>query len=256
LGRRDTKRTRSTITTAIAVDRIRKMSDGVVEDVEEALALQTALEAGNDTIREIRGSGPPLSFYGAHAYEAIKRGLTISLALTLAKLFDPATLYVSRAKNGRRGSVNKSDIISIPLLLRLLKQRRCQAFLGREARGWNAALGHAVNRATAISAANAAVAAYADFRRTQKGRSAARILKTFRNHHLAHRLLDKRAPLPRYRDLFLLLEVAARVAEKARLAVTGVSWDVEESGDVWKTHCKAFWGPALKGLIEGERQRQ
>jgi AbiU2 len=255
LGRRDTRRTRSTITTAIAVDRIRKMTDGVVQDVEDAFALKTALESGNETIREIRGDGPPLSFYGAHGYEAIKRGLTISLALTLAKLFDPATLYVSRARNGRRGGANKSDIISIPLLVRLLKQRRCQAFLGTEARGWTPALDHmdTVNQVTAISAANEAVAAYDDFRRTHDGRSAARILKTFRNRQLAHRLLDKPALPPRYRDLFLLLGVAGRVAGKARLAVTGVSWDVEETGDVWRTHSKAFWEPALKGVIEAER---
>ena len=85
--------------------------------------------------------------------------------------------------------------------------------------------------------------AYDDFRRTREGRSAARILKIFRNDNLAHRLLDKSAPAPRYRELFLLLDVAAKVAEKARLAVTGVSWDVEDSRDVRTMHHQGILGP-------------
>jgi hypothetical protein len=258
LARHETTRMRSTITAAVAVDRVRKMTDGIVQDVEHALILQTALEAGNDTIREIRGEGPALSFYGAHGYEGIQLGLTVSLALTLARLFDPAALFVSRAKKGRRGSVNKSDIISVPLLVRLLKQRRCQTFLGKQARGWTPTLDRmeVFNEQSAIGAANAAVAAYEDFRRTHKGRSAARILKIFRNHALAHRLLDKPAPPPRYRELFLLLDVAAAVAAKARLAVTGVSWDVQDTRDVRTAHSKAFWDLAIKGVIEADRRRQ
>jgi hypothetical protein len=247
----------STISTAMAVDRIRKMTDGIIEDVERAIDLQTALEAGNDTIREIQGDGPALSFYGAYGYEAIRLGLTVSLVLTLAKLFDPAMLFVSRAKKGTRWRANKSDIVSIPLLVRLLKQRRCQAFLGKHARGWTPTLDHmeTVHEESAIGAANAAVAAYEDFRRTREGRSAARILKKFRNHNLAHRLLDKSAPAPQYRELFLLLDVAAEVAEKARLAVTGVSWDVKDSREVRTMHSKGFWDPAIRGVIEANRRR-
>lgn len=251
-------RGRATISTALAVDRIRKMTDGIIEDVERAITLQTALEAGNDIIRELRGDGPPLRIYGAHAYETIKFGLTVSLALTLAKLFDPAKLFVSRGKKGQRLSANKSDIVSIPLLVRLLKQCRCQSFLGKQARGWTPTLGHmeAVNEQSAIDAANAAIATYHGFRRTHKGRSAARTLKLFRNHALAHRLLDKPTRPPRYVELFLLLDVASKVAEKARLAVTGVSWDVKDSREVWTTHSKVFWDPAIKAVIEANRRRQ
>ena len=243
------RRTASTISTAMAVARIRKMTDGIIQDVEQAIDLQTALAAGNDTIREIQGDGPALSFYGGRGYEVIKLGLTVSFALTLAKLFDPEKLFVSRAKNGKRWRANKSDIVSIPFLVRLLKQRRCQASLGKHARGWTPTLDHTetLHEESAIDAANAAVAAYEDFRRTREGRSAARDLKRFRNDNLAHRLLDKSARPPRYCELFLLLDVAAKVAEKARLAVTGVSWDVEECRDRRRTHSKAFWDPAIRG---------
>jgi hypothetical protein len=56
---------------------------------------------------------------------------------------------------------------------------------------------------SAIGAANTALSAYEDSRRTRDGWSAARILKMFRNNELAHRLLDKPAPRPRYSELFL-----------------------------------------------------
>jgi hypothetical protein len=174
----------------------------------------------------------------------------------LAKLFDPAKLFVLRGTKGQRLSANKSDIVSIPLLVRLLKQRRCQRFLGKQARGWTPTLDHmeTVNEQSAINAVNAAIAAYDDFRRTHKGRSAARTLKIFRNHALAHRLLDKPAPRPRYRELFLLLDVAATIAKQARLAVTGVHWDVEDSREAWTERSKAFWEPAIKGVIDAERR--
>jgi hypothetical protein len=67
--------------------------------------------------------------------------------------------------------------------------------------------------------------------------------------------LDKSAPAPQYRESFLLLDVAAKVAEKARLAVTGVSWDVKDSRDVRTMHSKAFWDPAIRGVIEANRGR-
>jgi hypothetical protein len=238
-----------TISTDKAVDRVRKMTDGIIEDVEHALALHTALEAGNDTIRELQGDGPPLSFYGANAYTAIRFGLTASLALTLAKLFDPAKLFVPRKTKDWRKSPNNSDKVSIPLLVRLLKQHRCQAFLREQARKWTPELDHieSVHEESAIDALNAAIAAYDDFRRTHKGRTAARTLKRFRDHTLVHRLLDKPAPRPRFGELFLLLNVAAKVVEKARLAVTGVNWDVEDTREVWTAHSKAFWEPATGG---------
>lgn len=106
-------RARAAISTAIAIERIEKMTQGVIQDVQRALALQAALEVGNDTIRELRGDGPALSFYGAYAYEEIRFGLIASLALTLAKLFDPVTLFLPPAMKKRR-SVNKSDIYLNP----------------------------------------------------------------------------------------------------------------------------------------------
>ena len=77
----------------------------------------------------------------------------------------------------------------------------------------------------------------------------------FRNNELAHRLLDEPARPPRYSDLYLLVDVAATVAAKASLAVTGDHWDVEDTREARAMHSKAFWDPALKGVIEAERRQ-
>lgn len=110
------------------------MTQGIVQGVQRALALKAALEVGNDIIVKLRGDRPALNFYGAPAYDEIMFALTASLTLTLSKLFDPVTLFLLPAKK-KKQSVNKSDVISIPLLVRLLKQRRCQTVLGKQARG-------------------------------------------------------------------------------------------------------------------------
>jgi hypothetical protein len=144
---------RSTLSQAVAVERIDKMTAAIVEDVEIAILLRSALEAGNDVIHEIRGGKPALNFYGAHCYEAIRHGLIVSLALALAKLFDPTRLYDSRAKKKRRDKgPNDSDVISIPLLARLLKQRRCRSVPSRRARTWTPQLAgmEAYNEASAL----------------------------------------------------------------------------------------------------------
>jgi hypothetical protein len=109
---------------------MQKMTQGIIQDVQRALALKAALEVGNDTLRKLRGDRPALNFYGAPAYDEIMFALTASLALTLSKLFDPVTLFLPPATK-KKQSVNKSDVISIPLLVRLLKQRRCQTVLGK-----------------------------------------------------------------------------------------------------------------------------
>ena len=76
------------------------MTDGIIEDVERAIDLQTALEAGNDTIREIQGDGPALSFYGAYGYEAIRFGLTASLVLAFGEALRSCEAVCFACKEG------------------------------------------------------------------------------------------------------------------------------------------------------------
>jgi hypothetical protein len=134
------RKTRSTLTAAVAIDRIDKMVPMIVQNVETAIALESALEVGNDVIGELRGSGDPLNFYGAHCYNVIRFALTQSWALTLAKLFDPEEV-LPRKKKGvrvkrkdRPRHPNDTNTVSIPLFVRLLRQTRCQSALSQRAR--------------------------------------------------------------------------------------------------------------------------
>ncbi|MGO8799685.1 MAG: hypothetical protein ACLQJL_11435 [Roseiarcus sp.] len=253
------KRNRSTLKKHDAITRVDSMVAAIDQDVEIAMLLDAALEAGNAVVHELKGEKPALNFYGAHCYEAIRLGLILSLALTLAKLFDPAKLFVASKRKGKRfgrsRSPNDSDIVSIPLLIRLLKQKRCRSAMGQRARGWTPQLEdmESANEATALEALDAAVADYDKFRRGHAGRRAARVLKDFRNKRLAHSLLRKPPKtIPRFGDLSHLLEVAMIVISNARLAVFGKNLDIEDIREERRRQSRFFWEPAIKSVIEFE----
>jgi hypothetical protein len=67
-----------------------------------------------------------------------------------------------------------------------------------------------------------AVSAYADLCRPRAGRQSLRYLATFRNEALAHIRIDAAlADLPRYNELFQLVDVAKAVVGGAMMAVLG-----------------------------------
>ncbi len=253
------KKGRSTLKKSDAIQRIDKMVPMIVEDVEAAMVLKSALETGNEVVRKLRGESAALNFYGAHCYEAIRLGLILGLALTLAKLFDPAKLFDGRPRKNnqsmRSGSPNKSDIVSIPHLVRLLKQKRCRSTLGERARDWTPEIAgwEPHNEATALEALDTAVGAYVGFRRGHEGRSAANVLKNFRNKRLAHSLIGQSMKRPpRFKELSLLLEVAMKVTAGVRLAVAGRPWDIEDTREEQRRQGMAFWEPAINGVIKAE----
>ena len=65
-------RKRSTIKNADAIDRIDKMLPPIIENVRIAIKLESALETGNEVVREIRGDAEHRPhWYGANCYRAI-----------------------------------------------------------------------------------------------------------------------------------------------------------------------------------------
>ena len=121
-------RKRSTIKNADAIYRIDKMVPLIIENVRIAIKLESALETGNEVVREIRGDAEHRPhWYGANCYNTVINSVTLNLALTLARLFDPGA---------KRMHPNKRDVASIPLLLRLIKQKRCRSALINRARDW------------------------------------------------------------------------------------------------------------------------
>lgn len=177
-------RKRSTIKNAVAIDRIDKMIPLIIENVRIAIKLESALDTGNEVIREIRGDaehGP--HWYGANCYNTVINSVTLNLALTLARLFDPGA---------KRMRPNKRDVASIPLLLRLIKQKRCRSALIKRAHDWTPQIADLASEheATVLREIDAAVAVYTGLMSNHEGRTAAATLKGFRDKKLAHSLID------------------------------------------------------------------
>jgi len=239
----------STIKKAVAIDRIDKMVPLIIDNVSIAMRLESTLETGNETIAVIRGGaerGP--QWYGAHCYSTVSYSVTLTLALTLARLFDAGS---------RNRHANRRGVASIPLLLRLLKQKRCRSVLVCRARDWTPAIPSMAthHEATVNQAIDAAIAAYAKLMSNPSGRAVAARLKEFRDKKLAHSLIDAVLnSLPKFEDLFLLLKVAMEVTAHARLAVAGIHWEPDDFREEGQRQGRAFWNPAIKAVIEAEQR--
>src|SRR5262249_23521991 len=125
---------------ADAVDRLDTMIPLIVRDVEIAIQVEAALETANsivmgDELRDVR-------FYGADSFNAAQLSMSNFLALVLAKLFETPGPRWGLSKSSR---YNISDVASIPLMIRLLKQARCRKRLRNRARDWTPQLRHSAD---------------------------------------------------------------------------------------------------------------
>ena len=116
---------------AEAIKRLDEMIPLIVRDVEVAIQVEAALETANalvmsDELKDVR-------FYGADSFNIAQQSMSNFLALVLAKLFETPGPRWGLAKSSR---YNVSDVASIPLLVRLLKQTRCRKRLRDRARNW------------------------------------------------------------------------------------------------------------------------
>jgi HEPN superfamily AbiU2-like protein len=229
-----------TITRAMALQRIDKMLSLVLENVKIALHQEAALRTANMVVRSSVRSDRYL--YGAECYHTIRNALALNLALTLSRLFD---------ESGRR-QVNKKNVASIPLLIRLLRQKRCRKVLAERAKGW---IKNSPTQLADLDAAqcerdiDAASEAYDGLRRVPECRLARKRLKRFRNKMLAHNVMNVviRA-LPEYRQLFMLMRSASMIVGHAKQAL-GDNEPLERFARERRRQAKAFWGPALTGAV-------
>jgi hypothetical protein len=225
-----------------ALDRLDAMIDLIYRDVLIAIEVEAALEMANEIVT---GELRDVHFYGADCYSSVQQSMRLFLSLTLAKLFETP----------RPGRGN--DVASIPLMIRLLKQRRCRRRLCNRARSWTPNLTNSgeLHARSVERSIDRAVEAYAKLRRTHAGRDAVAKLKKFRDKVLAHTLLVaalKATPL--YRELFLLVDVARDVVQHARLAIAGADLDLLEHEEDHREMCRAFWRPALTAAATAGRR--
>lgn len=233
------KRKRHTITTAEAVGRIDSMIPILYRNVVNAIRIEATLEAGNDIV----GSMADKSFAGAGAYNAIKQSLGYDLAMHLARLYDIGT---------RSRHPNTRDVASIPLLVRLLRQKRCQDALKSRAREWVPGDRWAapMYERDCEQALQRASDCYSATFTGRYGRGGLKTLKEFRDTFMAHSLLRDPGANPRYNHLFRLADAARDFVEHARLAVTGTNSSLRMHEEVFQQEAARFWRKALLGSDE------
>lgn len=226
--------------------RVDNMAELIEQNVTSAMYIECALVAANNLIGENKSN----VLNGAGCYNhGVKQSLLLTLAMTLARLYDEGTQ--SRHFNTR-------DVASIPLLARLLKQKRCRTVLMERARLWTRGIPHfeATQVAACARAIDRALAANATLRRSHAARQAVKKLKDFRDKELAHSLMEKLVEaVPTINDLFLLMDVARNFSEDAIFAVKGLHHDLNQREEIRLKEARAFWMPIFGAVLEDEKLR-
>jgi hypothetical protein len=221
---------------ADAIARLDKMIPILYRNVVNAIRIEATMEAGNAIVRTM----PHKAFPGADAFNAIMQSLAFDLAMHLARLYDVGN---------RNRPVNARDVASIPLAVRLLRQKRCQKELKLRARNW---LPHDRSYASmfeqdCIKALARASVGYSETFKGQFGRSGLKTLKIFRDTFMAHSLMTDVDRKPFYNQLFRLTDCARDFVEDARLAASGDNSSLEEKERIFLDHARDFWRMALLG---------
>jgi hypothetical protein len=242
------KRRRKTIPRAEAVKRLGAMVKAIHRDLERALAIEAALEEAN----RIVNATPAQIRVGADTYSTISHSLTIDLAMTLARLFEP--MPAEQAKGGRKRLVPyKTERATIPLIVHLLRQKRCRDDLAARARQWIPHMPSIADsqEAACRKACADAVEAFAALRRIHDGRQGIARLNALRNNAIAHTLMWKHeAPGPQYRQLFRLADAARDVVAAALLAIEGNNTDFLDVERIRRKSAERFWKHALRPVEE------
>ncbi|MBX9910073.1 MAG: hypothetical protein K2Z25_15330 [Beijerinckiaceae bacterium] len=239
---RQRRRKPVTITRSEAVRRLGGMVKAIHRDVAIVLATEAALETANAIIV----ATPDIERPGAVTYETVAQSLVLNLAMSLARVYD---------EGSRLRHPNKRELASIPLIARLLSQKRCQDELARRARQWTPQYPEFADsqEAACRKAISDALAAFDRLHTDRVGREAVRRLRLMRNKVLAHSYMDEViVAMPTYDQVFLLADVARDVASGAMLAIDGRHVDLTEFEEGRVAQGRLFWEHALRAL-EGDQ---
>ncbi|RJG43724.1 hypothetical protein [Mesorhizobium sp. DCY119] len=230
------KKKRVLLSKADAIARLDKMMPILYRNVVNAIRIEATMEAGNSVVQAM----PDKAFPGADAFNTIMQSLAFDLAMHLARLYDVGS---------RNRPVNSRDVASIPLAVRLLRQKRCQRELKARARKWlpdDRTFANMFEQDCASALARAS-AGYADTFRGKFGRSGLKTLKVFRDTFMAHSLMTDVDVKPIYNQLFRLTDCARDFVGDARLAVSGTNSSLEDQERIFTERAKKFWRMALLG---------
>lgn len=243
LTKRKPKKKRPVLLSAAqAVKMVDDMTALLYEEVRAALRIEAVLEVGNDIV----AASPNKNFEGAEAYNAIYNALIVTLASLAAKFFD---------KPSARFHLNESDKATIPLLVRLLRQRRVRRALVSRARDVDDH--YLVYLADMFvndcnKALDRADEAFRVFQRSTANRNATRRIKGLRDKKLAHLLMKPPAERPpMFVELFHLIHTARDVVDAAFLAVRNIDPNFDELSRIYRNDAETFWKPALAAMASG-----
>lgn len=237
-----------TLTRREAIRRLDRMVSLIERDVEIALQLKSIFQTANGIVQKSYKGGQS---FEAHCYNGIINCVAINLALTLARLFEPART--------RSRHANKRDVASLPALVRLLQQKRCRKVLMARARDWTPDIpgmgdSHA---ATCEKEIDAALAAYAKLKEHKERQTALAALKEVRDKVLAHSLFDAELKYRAfYQQLFYLAVVAREITTHANFAIDGRHRNLRATQRECERQAEAFWKPALAALFEEEERER
>ncbi|MFT4131872.1 hypothetical protein [Labrys sp. (in: a-proteobacteria)] len=225
--------------TVEATRRVKAITEILALETERAIALRETMEAANRIL-------PPALkdrvFQGAEAYNMMMNALAMDLALTVARLFD---FTKDRPLKGQ-------DKASIPVLAALLDLAGVRAEFKAQASKWSAPFVQTAS--TNVQACETAI----DFIQKSVGRvqtqgapleAALGRIREFRTKRLAHRLFDKDPnALPKYNDMFNLIDLAMEVVTQARLIVEGHRTEFKLRVDYDRGNAEKLWNAMLFGI--------
>jgi AbiU2 len=245
------RRKRKTISRAEAVKRLGAILKAINRDLERALAIEATLEEANRVVIATPDQIRP----GPDTYATITGSLATDLAITLARLFEPMQTE-ERKGGGKRPTPYKSERATIPLIVHLLKQKRCRDELAARARRWIPSMPSIADsqEASCRKECAEAVEAYAALRRDHDGRQGIARLNAFRNNGIAHSLwIAPEKSGPQYRQLFRLADTARDVVGAALFAIDGHNADFLDVERIRRKDANRFWGHALRPVEEDNK---
>jgi hypothetical protein len=234
---------------AEAMARLDLILDALEKETRNAIWAKATLEVGNEIVMaDYRGR----TFDGAECYNVLHNSTQTALILSLCKLFESPR---GREGQSQVAAFNRSDLASISVFFHLLRQKRCRAKLvKRAAAGWDGNdLGMSKLWEKDCLAALQCCDETERRLKSAAGRRAAATLAVFRDDHVAH-LYAKPRPwnANRYRELFLLLDIAADLVSHAYIAFRGCNLDFKDREQLWRDEARAFWKPALAATIAAD----
>lgn len=224
------------ISNAEALRRLDSMSPILFKNIQSALRIEATMIVGNDIVGNLSDKGFP----GAGAYNCIMRSLAYDLAMHLARLFDLGI---------RNRHVNRRDVASIPLTIRLLRQKRNKKALGARARNWKNPDKYYSDsfEQDCHTAIQKAIENYSATFIGAYGKGGLKTLKEFRDNFMAHSLITTSTANPIYHHLYRLTDSARDTVKEIRLAVEGRADDLEAHERIFTENAEDFWRRALLG---------